>query len=77
MATDFDNFVAFAAEYAREYKDQRPGQAFFNALYEKNPHVANLVQQADLDPFYRDENLASAWEFVMDNWPQPEEETVV
>lgn len=76
MATDFDNFVAFAAEYTHEYKDQRAGQAFFNALYEKRPDLANKIHTTELDPFYNDAPLAAAWEFVMDNWETKEEESV-
>ena len=32
--------------------DYRPGQAYFNALYEVYPEIADLVRTTDADPFY-------------------------
>ena len=75
MASDFDKFVAFAAEYAHDYPEQRAGQAFFNALWEKRPDLYKQMTQTVLDPFNIDARLPAAWEFVMDNWePKVEEE---
>lgn len=68
MISSFDKFAAFAAEYAQDYPEQREGQAFFNALWEKRPDLYKQMTQTELDPFNLDERLPAAWQFVMDNW---------
>ena len=35
-----------------ERQGQRFGQACFNALYELDPEVANMIRGTDADPFY-------------------------
>lgn len=36
-------------------RDERKGQAAFNALHELDPDLANFVRGSKCDPFYRDE----------------------
>lgn len=72
MSKAFDKFAAFAAEYALDYPEQRAGQAFFNALWEKRPDLYKQMTQTELDPFNLDERLPAAWAYVMDNWEQAE-----
>ena len=38
-------------------RDERKGQAAFNALHELDPTLANLMRGSKSDPFYRDERL--------------------
>lgn len=38
-------------------KKQRKGQAFFNALEELYPDIANGIRGTEFDPFYREEKI--------------------
>lgn len=47
----------------------RIGQAIFNALYHREPMIADIVRGSDLDPFYRDEVLPDFWAWLA-GWEQ-------
>lgn len=42
----------------------RPGQFFFNLLYEKYPDLANEIRGTDLDPFHQDKVLPQTIEWL-------------
>jgi len=46
----------------------RKGQKFFNFLHEVRPDLANGLVEKGIDPFYKDDLLDSAVQFVYDNW---------
>ena len=38
-------------------RDERKGQAAFNALHELDPELADMVRGSKVDPFYKDDRL--------------------
>lgn len=54
----------FLGVYAN-VKSYRKGQAYFNALYEIYPEVADLIRGTDADPFYTDNRLAAFYDAIM------------
>lgn len=60
-------YVAFLEAGVRRmhlYPDERTGQAYFNALADIAPWIAEAVRTTPLDPFYRDERLPDFFDFV-------------
>lgn len=61
-------FFAYAIRYAADNPSQRRGQAFFNALYQVRPEIANAIRGTTLDPFYRDERIPAFAEHLVECW---------
>lgn len=60
LHTALSNAIIFRSEYLRF----RRGQAWFNALHELRPDLANEIRGTDIDPFYNDNKLPDAWEWL-------------
>lgn len=50
----FDELVVYMGHYRARHPSQRAGQAYFNALHEKLPDIANEIRSTEDDPFYDD-----------------------
>lgn len=48
-----------ADQMQRENPDWRVGQAWFNALHEIDPGLANQIRGSQDDPFYRDDRVTA------------------
>lgn len=53
----FNELVIYMETYRRSHPEQRVGQAYFNALHQHFPQVADAIRGTDNDPFYRDDRL--------------------
>lgn len=64
-----DNELGTVKEYAAHLQEENPqcrkGQAFFNALHETHPHIANMVRGTKYDPFYSDKKLEGCYQFLL------------
>ena len=58
-------FLTLALEPAR---NNRPGQQFANQLADRRPDMFRELQEQGLDPFYKDELVWSAVEWLKQNW---------
>lgn len=47
---------------------QRQGQTFMNILHNRRQILYQKLVQNGIDPYYSDEKLYSAIQFVVDNW---------
>lgn len=47
---------------------QRQGQAFMNILWDRNNFLYRKLIQNDIDPYYSEDKLYSAIQFVVDHW---------
>jgi hypothetical protein len=54
---ELNNLHLFMLDYARAHKSQRRGQAYFNALAEQQPEMADRIRGTPDDPFYDDERI--------------------
>lgn len=68
-----DDEIVFLNICIKKYMDMphmRHGQAYFNALYEVNPTIANEIRGTFIDPFYNDSrierfmNVIGAWKTI-------------
>lgn len=50
------------------HRNERAGQAAFNALYEVRPELANEVRGTSLDPFHRTESLSAFFAWLQEAW---------
>lgn len=66
----FEDFIAaYSVKMASdEIRHQRRGQFFFNFLYRHRPDIADKLHSTPLDPFYLDDRLDAAINFVRENW---------
>jgi hypothetical protein len=48
------------------FGEQRPGQAWWNALYDCFPNYANDIRGTDKDPFYNEGNLGRFFSYLAD-----------
>lgn len=55
--TQSDFLKRWSERLADPERDERKGQAAFNALHELDPELANLLRGGAKDPFYRDERI--------------------
>lgn len=46
----------------------REGQALFNTLYDIRPSLADRTRATDIDPFFKDSNIAAFLQFVIERW---------
>ena len=44
----------YMGHYRARHPEQRAGQAYFNALHERHPDVANEIRATEFDPFHDD-----------------------
>lgn len=51
----YSEWVLYAYAYNRQHSEQRLGQAFFNALYEIRPELADSIRATPFDPFYNND----------------------
>lgn len=57
-----EEFIKAWATAMLEHPEWRPGQAFYNTLYELAPAMASFINgDAVRNPFYEDANLGAAW----------------
>lgn len=69
VISEFNEFVVAADEYSQSrLPDWRIGQSAFNLLYRVRPDLAEMLRGSDFDPFYKNENLAAFYSFVMRQW---------
>ena len=52
-------------------REPRRGQHFSNMLYLHRPDLAAIMFTSGLDPYYRDELIWPAIEFLKENWSKP------
>lgn len=68
----YDEYILAACTRVRKQVDkgdrERVGQAFFNALYEIRPALADHFRGENLDPFYDDAALPDFLEELHQNW---------
>lgn len=64
------SFESFLKEALEPTKHMRRGQRFMNVLSVHRPHLEHhfLGSQSAIDPYYRDELLWAAVEYVRRNW---------
>lgn len=62
-----EQFLIAALEPVRNH---RKGQHFSNSLYLLRPDLHGPMQEAGLDPFYKDELLWAAIAFVKERWSE-------
>ena len=55
----FSIYLQSAALRTREVSTERVGQAYFNALHELAPQIAEQIQATSLDPFHDDARLGA------------------
>lgn len=70
MKLTFSEFIAVWSNRILTYREERVGQAFFNALVECNPSLAERIRGTWLDPFYDTARLNSTVRWVAENWPK-------
>ena len=58
----------FLAEALEPSGEPRKGQHFSNVLYLRRPDLAATMKTSGLDPYYRDELIWPAIEFLKENW---------
>jgi hypothetical protein len=51
---DFQTYMRHVIAYS---KTQRRGQAYFNALYDIAPEIANRIRGTEFDPFHDDSRI--------------------
>jgi hypothetical protein len=66
--TYYDFLAQFKAAYANKQFDQRFGQAYFNALYQVRPEIADTIRGSRLDPFHKNYVPAETEMFVQEAW---------
>lgn len=62
---DFENLATTSFEEGGEI---RWGQHWFTVLHSVNPSLANEIRSTALDPFYRDERVQGASDYVRGKW---------
>lgn len=67
-AETFAEFVHEAERLAREHRDLRPGQAYYNALWASQPELAEIVRGSEVDPYYHNGRLPDFLELVERYW---------
>jgi hypothetical protein len=60
----FAELVDHMARYRAAHPEQRMGQAYFNALHEVDPDIANSARGSAIDPFYNDAVMPEFMTFV-------------
>jgi len=63
---DLEKVKDLQQEYLFLYPKWRYGQAFFNALYELFPNIADSIRGSNIDPFYRDDNVEKCIKYLED-----------
>jgi hypothetical protein len=63
---------ATASQYQKQFPAWRKGQAFFNALMELSPLLAEEVRGTDLDPFHIDDKVEAFLMWVEENYKETE-----
>lgn len=53
----FGKLLRSMTDYRDDHQEQRQGQAYFNALYQEYPEIADRIRTTPADPFYRDERI--------------------
>jgi hypothetical protein len=66
----FNQYVEMVRQLAPLHPEWREGQRYFNTLHDVRPDLADKVINAFpiVDPFYRDELIASFLGFVGEQW---------
>lgn len=62
---------AIMRQYAEAHPEQRRGQAYFNAIHEVRPDLANAVRGSDRDPFYDDSRINAFIAYVYGYHTEP------
>lgn len=64
----FDEFLDVWREAIEDSPEERPGQLLFNLLYEEDPLLADGIRGTALDPFYADDVIEEALEYISERW---------
>lgn len=63
--TEFENLVRMKH---KDQSDLRLGQMFFHELFLVRPNIAEELQGAELDPFYKNHISQDLRDFVQSRW---------
>ena len=66
----FDDYVRLAERRRMLNRHERRGQAYFNALEDVDPGLADLARGTARDPFYDDTILDAFLQWVAGNWQE-------
>jgi len=64
----FEDYICKCEKLKKDHPYWRKGQTYFNALYDINPHLANLIRSSRIDPFFRDSKLNCFLHIVGSLW---------
>ena len=67
----FHQFVEAVFKAMDDNPEWRQGQTLFNVYAKYFPEKAEQLRGSRVDPFYRDENVSEAWDFIGKNWDNP------
>ncbi len=60
------DFYVVVAEVRRQAPELRLGQVFFNELYQRRPHLANIIRGGPADPFATDDPNDTRFRLALD-----------
>lgn len=63
----FDSAVTCLNDYVKQNREQRIGQAYFNALYGILPEFANKIRATKFDPFHDDTRIGAFFSALSDH----------